>query len=792
MNSIARKLRRISQMGPSELGCRLAQAARRRVERIRPGGRLRRVGDAELRDAFALEGFRKLPVSDAANKLLEHLRSRERPKFFSGVDMTPEEAANLGSSIDDGAVARADRIIRGDFALLGYEALQLADPAGGLRWNYDPTTGVEAPRTYWTGINFLDPQVVGDVKVVWELSRFQFVFDLGKAFALTGDDRYAQTYFELFEDWHLKNPPGTGMNWCSGLELAFRAISWVWGHYLFLDADSYSPRIAWELLRSLVIHARRIEAYLAYFTAPNTHLLGEALGLFYVGLFLPELPEAEKWKRLGTKILVAESEKQIRPDGGHFEQSAYYHRYALDFYQQFIILCDLNGLDLPGDFRDRIEKMAEFALYAMLPDGRLPMIGDADGGKALQLERCDPNDARPALSTAAVLFGRGDFKLGAGGLREETLYLLGTRGAEALAAIEDAPPGKTSVHRPDAGWFFLRSGWGPYANYLYFDCGPQGMGPGGHGHADMLGIEVAAFGRPIIIDPGTYIYTVSEQWRDHFRGTRAHNTIAVDDLDQAVPTKPFKWENLPRYEVLTAHIGDTLDFIDARHYGYERLEDPVVHRRRVLFIKPEYWLIVDTLEAAGEHEYEISFNLAPSNATLHPDTLAVVTEDPDQPNCSIVPARTELLEGEIKTGSEDPIRGWTSYDYGARVPSPTVCYRLHAAGCRQVSFVIYPHAAGHSIPVRARPLEIDTAGGGVAIEVTIGDRSDFIALSGRPDGRLSFNDVCVRAEAAWIRTGADGAPSEFRIVNGTGILWQGHDLLAADALRSEFSKQLGT
>jgi len=779
-------------MGSAELGCRLAQATRKRLERLLPGSRLRSVSDTELRDAITLEGFGNLSISDAPGRLLEHLRSRRAPRFFPGVEMRAQHAKRLGSTVDEGVVARADRIIRGGLDLLGYKALQFADPAGGLRWSYDPTTGVEAPQAFWSGINFLAPRVVGDVKVVWELNRFQFVFDLGKAFALTGDDRYAEAYFKLFEDWHLKNPPGIGMNWCSSLELALRAVSWVWGHYLFLDSDSYSPKVAWELLRSLVIHARRIEAYLSYFTAPNTHLLGEALGLFYVGLFLPELPEAEKWKRLGMKILVAESKKQIRSDGGYFEQSAYYHRYALDFYQQFIILCDLNGINLPSDLRDRIEKMAEFALYAMLPDGRLPMIGDADGGKALQLERCDPNDVRPALSTAAALFRRGDFKRAAGGLREETLYLLGTRGAEAFAAIEDASPGKTSVCCPDTGWFFLRSGWGPDANYLYFDCGPQGMGPGGHGHADMLGIEVAAFGRPIIIDPGTYLYTVSRQWRDYFRGTRAHNTVAVDGLDQALPTEPFKWENLPRYEVLTAHIGDTLDFIDARHYGYQRLEDPVVHRRRVLFIKPRYWLMVDTLEAAGEHEYEISFNLAPSSATLHPATLAVVTEDPAQPNCSIVPAGTELLEVEINTGSENPMRGWTSYDYGARLPSPTACYKLHAAGPRQVSFVIYPHAAGETVPLLARLLEEDAVTAAVAVEVTVGELSDFIALSGRPDGALSFGDVCVRAEAAWIRTGADGAPSEFRIVNGTGIAWQGHELLGADALRSEFSKRLGT
>jgi len=786
MTAIAKKLSRLSQMGRAELTCRLDQAARTRLERLNPRSKLRNVTHACLRDALAIEGLGATAASDAPQKLLDHLRTRKAPKFFPGIGITPQEMARSGlsSAEKDRTIARADRIAAGEFDLLGFGPMRFDDPDGGLRWNYDPTTGVEAPQIHCSRINYLNPGIVGDAKVVWELNRFQFAFDLGKAYAFTGDDRYAEAYFNSFADWCAKNPPGVGVNWCSSLELAFRAVSWVWGHYFFLGCGTYNADAAWRLVRWLVIHARRIKAYLSYYTAPNTHLLGEALSLFYIGLFLPELREAEGWKRLGLEVLIGESEKQIRPDGGYFEQATYYHRYALDFYQQLIILCDLNDIELPGSLHARIEKMTEFALYAMLPNGHLPMIGDSDGGKALQLERCDPNDARPALATGAVLFDRGDFKWGAGRLREETIYLLGGEGAEAFAGIRSAPPSRTSVRYPDTGWFFLRSGWEPDANYLHFDCGPQGFAAGGHGHADMLGIEVAAAGRPIIIDPGTYTYTSSPRWRNYFRGTAAHNSATVDGLDQAEPADVFKWQRLPEYEVRASHLGDKLDFIDALHHGYRRLDDPVVHRRRVLFVKPEYWVIVDTFEAAGHHTYEITFNLAASDVQLDPETGVAATNDAGRPNCAVVPADHEL-EAEVTAGSEDPICGWVSYNYGARTPSSAVRYKLLGSGTRQEAFVVYPQAPGANVAVRARMLEAAAPAPAAVIEINIGGGSDYVALSGQADGTVSFNDICVHAEAAWIRVGADARPAAFRVVNGTGISWDGRELFQPDSLQEE-------
>jgi len=634
--------------------------------------------------------------------------------------------------------------------------------------------------------------VVGDSKIIWELNRFQFAFDLGKAWQLTGDERFAEGYFRLFDDWCAKNLPGRGVNWCSNLELAFRSISWIWAHHMLLDSAAYTPDLAWKLLRQLVIHGRRLAAYLSYYFAPNTHLLGEALGLFYIGTFLPELPEAARWRKLGRQVLLDESEKQVRPDGGYFEQATCYHRYALDFYQQFIILSDANGIGLPAGFRTRIEQMAAFAMHAMRPDGTLPMIGDDDGGKALQLERKSATDIRGALSTSAVIFNRVDFRRAAGSLGEETLRLLGTHGAEMFEAMPSAHPARTSVYFPATGWFFLRDRWAPDAHYAWFDCGPQGMGASGHGHADMLAIEVAVGGRPVIVDPGTFTYTPSRQWRDHFRGTAAHSTARVDGLDQAIPTETFKWERLPEFEVLSSHLGEALDLADGRHGGYTRLEDPVIHRRRVLFIKGHYWLVVDTFDAVGEHDYEIIFKLAPCDAALDPQTGAVTTRWPHGPNLAIVPVRNPFdIQAEIAAGSDDPIRGWVSPVYGLRQPAPTVTYRFRAAGTQQAAFVLYPLRGGQATPPTVRMLDIVPAeaappgGAAIAVELQTAQHHDYLALSGQPDGPVRCEALDVRAEAAWVRCDSSDRARQAALINGSRISLHGRELLALDAMHPE-------
>ena len=165
----------------------------------------------------------------------------------------------------------------------------------------------------------------------------------------------------------------------------------------------------------------------------------------------------------------------------------------------------------------------------------------------------------------------------------------------------------------------MRSGWGSDAHQLIFDVGPLGCPvSGGHGHADLLSIQCAVFGEPYLADPGTYCYTADSDWRDFFRSSTAHTSVVVDGVSQAVPAGPFRWEMRPSARLRQWRSTEAYDFADAEHDAYRRLPDPVMHRRRVLFVKPRYWVVVDDLDGAANHQVEVRFQFAPLTVCMDP------------------------------------------------------------------------------------------------------------------------------------------------------------------------------
>jgi len=217
----------------------------------------------------------------------------------------------------------------------------------------------------------------------------------------------------------------------------------------------------------------------------------------------------------------------------------------------------------------------------------------------------------------------------------------------------------------------MRSGWASDAHQLIFDVGP--LGDFGHGHADLLSVQCAVFGAPCLVDAGTYCYTADEGWRDFFRSTAAHSTVTLDGLSQAIPAGPFSWQARPSARVRRWQSTATFDFADAEHDAYRRLADPVAHRRRVLFVKPRYWVIVDDLEGAAEHRLDLRFQLAPMEVSLDPDLWARARRR-DGRGLLIRPFAAVPLKAEVREGEVNPPQGWVSPDYGQRRPAPALVY----------------------------------------------------------------------------------------------------------------------
>jgi Heparinase II/III-like protein/Heparinase II/III N-terminus len=593
------------------------------------------------------------------------------------------------------AVVRlADKISARRFDLLGYHDLDFGDPPD---WRLDPVSGRRAPLTHWSRIDPLDASEIGDSKVIWELSRHQWGVTLGQAYRLTGERRYAETFVSLVTDWCRANPRGRGINWASSLEVALRAIAWCWALQLFGPSAPVPEPFVAELLGVMWLSAVHVERYLSTYFSPNTHLTGEALGLVYAGVAFGDAPRAARWRTLGTQILIDQSRRQIHADGVYFEQSTYYQRYTADIYLHLLLLARQNAIVVPPALHDRIQGVLDFLLAVRRGGGSLPLVGDADGGSLVPLARRQPDDLRGVFGVAAAHYGRADYAWAADGLTPEALWLVGPEAVDVITRLESRPPrAPASRVFPDGGYAVMRSGWESDAHCLVFDTGPLGCPvSGAHGHADLLSVECSVFGAPCVVDPGTGCYTTDHRWRNFFRSTGAHSTVVVDGIDQAEPVAPFAWRSRPRARVLRWRSDARLDLAEAEHDAYARLTDPVRHRRKVLFVKPRLWIVVDDLLGLAEHRIDVRFQFAPMTLRIDPGQWVRALAGDGRGllvrAVSRVPLKLEIHDGDL-----DPICGWVSRDYGQRAPAPMLVYSTTASLPLRIVTMLVPFAGSPS------------------------------------------------------------------------------------------------
>ena len=584
-NTLQDRWRRVRSMSRHELMVRSRQELSKRTDEL-----LSRVG------------------YDFAGKVTVDPSRATPAHFFFTSEQVPSIIAALTARLPrelDDIVRRASRICEHRFDLLGFENLNFGSE---IDWHLDPVHKKRAPRAVFHKVPYLDFDQCGDVKITWELNRHQHFVTLAKAYCVTGDEKFAAELFQQWKHWHKENPYPVGVNWASSLEVAFRSLSWFWAHALVKGSKSKPAGFDDEYVRAQGLNGRHLERYLSTYFSANTHLMGEGVALFFLGTLLPQLKSAERWQKLGWQIVLEEAKNQVRADGFHFEQSTYYHVYAIDFFLHAAVLAMNNAVALPAEFEGTIQKMLN-ALCLLARSGSVPRLGDDDGGRLFDGRRNRMEHLLDPLAAGAVLFGRGDFKTAAGGLTEETVWLLGTPGVAEFDRIEEKAPETNSTALPATGLYVMSD---PASRLqVAIDAGPLGAGTGGHGHADALSLTISDARGPLLIDPGTLEYVGKGPERNQYRGTAAHNTLLVDDKDQADPKGPFAWTTLPTARVEKWINGENFDLFVGSHDGYRRLEQPVVHRRWVFSLKSQFVLIRDIAEGEGKHRLDLYWHIAP-------------------------------------------------------------------------------------------------------------------------------------------------------------------------------------
>ncbi|MFI7502441.1 alginate lyase family protein [Streptomyces sp. NPDC049687] len=646
-------LRRLSRMGPREVAGRVGDTVRRRRWRsARP-------------DSPQVTGARFTAVLPAGT--------------IGAV--APDAAKRL--------VAEADRLMAGHIRYFGVDRDDLADP----NWWYDPKTGRRAPWGYAFDVPYRNEDAVGDIKQIWELSRHQYLTVLAAAYAVTGDERYAERVAGHLRSWWRANAPLRGVHWTSGIELGIRLLSWVWIRRL-LDGWQGAAALFEDnpvALNQIWHHQRWLAAFPSRGSSANNHVIAEAAGQFAASCAFGWFPSSARWRADALRSLERHLRGNTFGSGLNRELATEYHGLVLELGLAAVAEADAAGVPVPASVRLVLLRMTD-ALAAVV-DSRLrpPRQGDADDGHGLVVDGAGTDRWASLLATGDAVFGRLDWWPAVTGtdVRTPLLAALVRPYAKDGSAPAVSRPAARPAHFADAGMTILR---GPEEIWCRCDGGPHGfLSIAAHAHADALSVEVRHDGVDVLADPGTFCYHGQPEWRRYFRSTLGHNTLQLDGADQSVSGGPFLWTRHARSRVLVADTSEEgVARWCAEHDGYQ----PSVHRRRVELTAASRELrVVD--EVRGPHSprraVRLAFHLGPAIAADLVGNRAVLTWTRDGEDRSAALDLPAQLTWRAHRGETDPPLGWYSAGFGRKEPATTLVGTGFADGAEDFTTVLGFH-----------------------------------------------------------------------------------------------------
>jgi hypothetical protein len=568
-------------------------------------------------------------------------------------------------------VAAADRILTGDWSLLGTPRPDIARPD----WFLDPVTGRRAPqRSLAFRIDHRDESTTGNVKSVWELSRHHHLTLLASAYWLTGDEKYADVVAEQLRSWWSENPFLSGVHWTSGIEMGVRLVSWAWVRRMLHDWPKVEELFDSnpEALSQIWNHQRYLATFPSRGSSANNHVVAEACGRLVASCAFPWFRESEAWRRDAADQLEVQLRANTFPSGVNRELATDYHRFVTELGLVAAAEAAAAGHPLDRSTWDLLVASLDAAAAMVDVAGRPPRQGDGDEGRALVLDD-------PEHGAWVQLLALGSALVGALQWWPEQQA---TVAAAAVGSLLSSPVRVTG--RPaaaprvfaDAGTAILRTlpEHGPEI-WCRCDGGPHGfLSIAAHAHADALSVEVRYDGVDVLVDPGTYCYHGEPRWRSYFRSTRAHNTVEIDGVSQSQEGGPFLWSTQARTEVSLVETPDQgVQTWTAHHTGYARLDPELCHERTVSLDPDERALTIVDRVTSGSHRSvrlllhqgpEVELELEGPGATLTwPGRTGPVTAVLDLPTG---------LRWTAHHGETDPPLGWYSPRFGRRVPTSTL------------------------------------------------------------------------------------------------------------------------
>jgi hypothetical protein len=553
----------------------------------------------------------------------------------------------------------------------------------------------------------------------WQIAwiKFYFGLHLATAFAETGELRFQYAWESLVDSWIRQAQPDLGPADAFGR----RIQNWIYAWNIFASSPHFRGFNNGLEERIVVSLAQQTGHLINHLEAERNHRTLELYALLVAALALPEMPGSEDLLKFSMNAIHENLLTDVRTDGVHREHSTHYHMLVLRTYLAARENARRFGLNFPAEYDVRLELACEFAMHCRRPDGQIPALSDADTGSYADL-----------LQLAAGLFSRPDF-----------LYA-GTAGAQGV------PPRRRYVNFPEAGYYIQRSGWGEgktaleKEKFLVFDCGA--LGDGGHGHYDLLSVEISANGKPLIQDPGRYSYSEHEpNFRRWFKGTAAHNTVCIDGLDQVPYRRGKPKPPLPECELIARWSAPGFDVIQgkAKSGCYE-----AVHTRSIFLIGDEYWIIHDVVQGDRPHRFDLRFHLAPD---------AWEKTDISRGDIALAHGLALVFNPGSKLQLE---QGWIAPQYGVKYPAPVVSAVIE--GRNNAEFItlvlpqegVLPQENDRPIPQLKICHGANDDPGTFAVEVhgtgQNHDSIDFVTLNA-PIADHNFGPLQCSASAIWVR-----------------------------------------
>ncbi|MPR34243.1 heparinase [Cytophagaceae bacterium SJW1-29] len=568
----------------------------------------------------------------------------QESRFFS---FSPPAALPLAES--DALQNRVRALHQGTLTFFSAQVYEVTD------WLTNPATGYRYDASkHWTEIPDFSAKA-GDIKYVWEKSRFAFLYDLIRYDFHFQKDQ-SERVFEEIESWIAENPVNQGPNWRCSQEISLRTLNWTFALHYYKNSSALTETRFARIVQSLYRQMQHVEENIQFSrrAVRNNHALTETLTLYLVGLLYPFFPESVRWKTKGKCWFEQEVAYQIYEDGTFLQFSMNYHRVVVQLLTWGIQLAHLNGEQWTMVVYERARKSLQFLLTCQdATTGWLPNYGTNDGALFFPLTECHFRDYRPQLYALAQVLGQASPY--PPGIWQEEADWLGLGRSEYSSepglvvtkapVTEDVPDGTYAFDK--GGYYVLRDG----GTLTFLRCGHYTDRPF---QADNLHLDIWENGENILRDAGSYLYNTDEQWTRYFAGTSSHNTVMLGTFDQMRRGPRFIWFDWIK-ESRAGWFQSNAYIFEGEFTGFYQSGQPVTHRRRVTKqAGKNRWLVEDWLHHAPAE--------VPMHQIWHPgatflDNYSIKSFDQQ---------RVELTADETE--------GWYSEKYGQKVGVPRLVF----------------------------------------------------------------------------------------------------------------------